>query len=177
MISERTTLLSRISAACQQYIQLRSNLVLPKLPIITLKVRITIKLVTQPLIMLRQKCCRLDPHRLIKPINQRLHSLTRTHNNLPSRRRISHLLHLNLAPGLGQPATGHCGLGLAVFGKERRVADYVVNCAFHLAWQLEGVLEVVEDEFWEDAEALVKFEEVDFWDCVGFQVGGSLKRH
>lgn len=64
---------------------------------------------------------------------------------------------------------------MAVFGKERWVADYVVDCAFHLGGQLEGGFEVVEDEFWEDAEALVEFKEVDFWDFVVLEVGGGLE--
>lgn len=51
----------------------------------------------------------------------------------------------------------------------------MVDCAFHLAGQLEGGFEVVEDEFWEDAEALVEFKEVDFWDFVFLEVGGGLE--
>ena len=51
----------------------------------------------------------------------------------------------------------------------------MVDCAFHLGGQLEGGFEVVEDEFWEDAEALVEFKEVDFWDFVVLEVGGGLE--
>lgn len=48
---------------------------------------------------------------------------------------------------------------LAIFAQERRVAYHAIERGFQLDGQLEGLLKVVGDEFLEDGEARVVFEE------------------
>jgi hypothetical protein len=92
----------------------------------------------------------VDSDRAIKLVNDGSHSLASADNDTG---RV----------WFDEPAAGQGKLCLTVIAEKGRINDNTVQASFQVMWKLERSLEVVEDEFREDAEPVVVLKQYQLW--------------